>query len=318
MKILITGGLGFIGHHLSARFETLGHSVVITDIKTGYGLVNPDVMQDIFEQRKKLLATDRIYTIDVADTDGIDWLIKTHQLDVVVHLASYPRQNIVNAHPQLASQTMSQGLLNLLEASAKHSVTKFVYVSSSMVYGHCENQIVNEARECHPQGPYAIMKLVGEWLVRDWSRRTGINHVIVRPSAVYGPGDLLDRVISQFFHQAMQDNTLQVNGSDQYLNFTYIDDAVNGITGACLYDQCLNKTYNVLYDQTCNLLEAAQQVIAICGAGRIQVCQQDPAYPSRGQLSVGSARRDFGFDPKINLESGLKLYHAWLTHNSTE
>lgn len=315
MKILITGGLGFIGHHLSARFETLGHDVVITDIKTGYGLVSSDTMHKIFEQRKKLLATDRIYTIDVADTDGIDWLIKTHRPDVVVHLASFPRQKIVNAHPQLASQTMSQGLLNLLEASAKHSVKKFVYVSSSMVYGSCENQRVAETHECRPQGPYAIMKLAGEWLVRDWSRRTAISHVIVRPSAVYGPGDLLDRVISQFFHQAMQDNTLQVNGPDQCLNFTYIDDAVDGIADACMADQCENNTYNILYDQTSSLLEAAQQVIDVCGSGRIQACDRDPAYPVRGNLIIQSARLDFGFDPKISLKSGLKKYHAWLTNH---
>jgi nucleoside-diphosphate-sugar epimerase len=96
---------------------------------------------------------------------------------MVIHLASFPRQKVVNANPQWGSRSMSEGLLNLLEASSQHQVQKFVYVSSSMVYGNFEDTIGIGVMESHPTNPigqYGIMKLAGEWLVRDYTRRTGM------------------------------------------------------------------------------------------------------------------------------------------------
>jgi len=89
-----------------------------------------------------------------------------YQPHTVIHLASFPRQKVVNANPQWGSRTMSEGLLNLLEYSRKHGVKKFVYISSSMVYGDFQDQVREDA-PCRPQGQYGIMKLAGEWLVRD-------------------------------------------------------------------------------------------------------------------------------------------------------
>ena len=242
--ILVTGGLGLIGHNVVAQLEQQGHRVIITDTKTNYGIIPKDELDYLAAERRKKIITDRIYSIDISDREGIDWLIRTHRPDTVVHLASFPRQKVVNAHPQWGSRTMSEGLLNLLEACKAHTVCKFVYISSSMVYGDFTNDVTEDAN-CQPQGQYGIMKLAGEWLVRDYTRRTKMAHVIIRPSAVYGPLDVEDRVISKFLLTAMRGGVIKVNGANETLDFTYVDDAAEGIVAATLLD-VVNKTYNII------------------------------------------------------------------------
>jgi UDP-glucose 4-epimerase len=139
---------------------------------------------------------------------------------------------------------MSEGLLNLLETCNKYEVRKFIYMSSSMVYGDFTDDVKEDAI-CKPQGQYGIMKLAGEWLVRDYSRRTNLVHTIIRPSAVYGPLDVEDRVISKFLLTAMRGGVLKINGEKETLDFTYVDDAADGIVAAALSDNTENKTYNI-------------------------------------------------------------------------
>jgi nucleoside-diphosphate-sugar epimerase len=122
MKILVTGGLGFIGHNIVQRLESQGHTVYVTDTKTTYGIIPQAELDYLMAERRKKIATDRVHAVDIADQNSIDWLLQIYQPDTVVHLASFPRQKVVNADPQRGSQTMSEGLLNLLEAAKKYSV----------------------------------------------------------------------------------------------------------------------------------------------------------------------------------------------------
>jgi UDP-glucose 4-epimerase len=311
--ILVTGGLGLIGHNVVAQLEQQGHTVIITDTKTNYGIISAAELDYLLTERRKKIITDRIYSIDIADREGIDWLIRTHRPDTVVHLASFPRQKVVNANPQLGSQTMSEGLLNLLEACKAHTVCKFVYISSSMVYGDFTDNVTEDAN-CQPQGQYGIMKLAGEWLVRDYTRRTKMSHVIIRPSAVYGPLDVEDRVISKFLLTAMRGGTIKVNGATETLDFTYVDDAAKGIVAATLLD-VVNKTYNITKSHSRTLLEAAELAVKIVGKGTIQIQDKDEDFPSRGALNIQAARQDLGFDPQVDVEEGFQQYYEWLNNS---
>lgn len=317
-KILVTGGLGFIGHNVVAALEAQGHACVITDTQTTYGIVPQEELDYLIAERRKKIKTDRIYGIDLADRDGIDWLIREHRPCMVIHLASFPRQKVVNANPQVGSQTMSEGLLNLLEACSQHAVKKFVYVSSSMVYGNFEDIIgigVMENHATNPIGQYGIMKLAGEWLTRDYTRRTGMAHTIIRPSAVYGPLDVEDRVVSKFLLTAIRDGILNVNGGEECLDFTHVDDAAQGIAAATISDNSYNTTYNLTRGRSRSLLEAAELCVAIAGHGHIQIKTPDDNFPSRGQLNTQRARLDFEFEPKIDIEQGFKTYYEWLANS---
>jgi len=317
MKILVTGGLGFIGHRVVAELERLGHSVIITDIRTDYGVIPRDELDQLIRQRQQAIHTDRIYSIDICDTNGVDWLIRKHKPDTIIHLASFPRQKVVNSNPQWGSQVMSQGLLNLLEASVANQVRRFVYVSSSMIYGDFTEPDalgITEEHHANPKGAYGIMKLAGEWLVKDYSRTSDLEHVIVRPSAVYGPMDVEDRVVSKFLMAAMHDQELRVNGAQEQLDFTYVGDAAMGIVGAALSDRSANQTYNITRGQSHSLLEAAKLAVQLAGLGRICINDRDLSFPQRGQLNISRAYRDFGYHPVVNIETGFKLYYDWLQH----
>lgn len=314
MRILVTGGMGFIGHNVVAQLATQGHTVRIVDSKTDYGIIPFDELSFILTERRKKLAKDLIlHQIDVA-TPVVKFVFEQFLPDVVVHLASFPRQKVVNANPQLGSRVMSEGLLNLLELATRHQVQKFVYISSSMVYGDFADQVREDA-PCNPQGQYGILKLAGEWLVRDYSRRTGLDHVIVRPSAVYGPYDVEDRVVSKFLLTAMRGGQIQVNGSDEILDFTHVDDTAAGIVAAALSQGVTQGTYNITRGIGHTLLAAAELAVRIAGRGTICVNNRDMNFPSRGSLDISAAGRDLNYAPKIDIEQGFENYYHWITNS---
>jgi nucleoside-diphosphate-sugar epimerase len=313
--ILVTGGLGLIGHNVVARLEALGHTVVVTDTRTNYGIIPQEELDYLIAERLKKIKTTEIYGIDIADNDGIDFLLRKFCPDTIIHMASFPRQKVVNANPQLGSRAMSEGLLNLLESAKKHQVCKFLYISSSMVYGDFEDD-TTEDTVCRPQGQYGIMKLAGEWLVRDYTRSTGMAHTIIRPSAVYGPLDVEDRVVSKFLLTAMRGDKIKVNGSAETLDFTYVDDIASGIVSAALSNNTNNRTYNITKSHSRSLLDAANLAVKIVGRGTIDLQDRDADFPSRGSLNIDAARNDFDYFPQVDIEEGFQEYYKWLTKST--
>jgi nucleoside-diphosphate-sugar epimerase len=184
-----------------------------------------------------------------------------------------------------------------------------------MVYGDFTDD-VTEDYNCKPQGQYGIMKLSGEHIVKDYSRRNCFTHTIIRPSAVYGPLDVEDRVIAKFMLTAMRDGTLKVNGANETLDFTYVEDAADGIVTAALSPNTNNKTYNITKSHSRSLLDAANLAVKIAGKGTIEVKDKDADFPSRGALNIDAARKDFGYDPKVDVEEGFERYYEWLSTSS--
>lgn len=313
MKILVTGGTGLIGHNVVSRLEQLGHEVSIMDTQTTYGIIpQKEIDYLLYERRKKF--NSEIWLRDISNNEQVDRTFYLEEPEIVIHMASFPRQKVVNSNPALGSRTMSEGLLNLLEASVKYEVRKFIYISSSMVYGDFKDDVTEDAI-CKPQGQYGIMKLAGEWLVKDYARRDNMVYTIIRPSAVYGPLDVEDRVVSKFMLTAMRGGTLNVNGASETLDFTYVDDAADGIVAAALSDNTENKTYNITKSHSYSLLDAANLAVSIAGSGTVNVRDKDPDFPTRGALNIDAARKDFGFDPKVDVEEGFRKYYEWLSNS---
>jgi nucleoside-diphosphate-sugar epimerase len=317
MKILVTGGLGLIGHNVVAKLEELGHEPVILDTKTGYNQTPHAHLHYLLESRSKKIKTNHVYTFDIVpkgDINWIDWLMKKHEIEMVIHLASYPRQKLVNIDPIAASRVMIEGLINVLKTSKQNGIKKFVFISSSMVYGDFKDD-VKEDVICKPQGQYGILKLAGEMLVKDYCRASDLKYTIIRPSAVYGPLDVEDRVVAKFILNAMADGVLKVNGANESLDFTYVDDAAQGIVNAALSDNTNNKTYNITKSHSYTLLNAANLAIKIVGKGSVEVKEKDLDFPSRGALNIDAAKNDFGYDPKIDVEEGFENYYKWLQNS---
>jgi nucleoside-diphosphate-sugar epimerase len=125
--------------------------------------------------------------------------------------------------------------------------------------------------------------------------------------------DVEDRVIAKFMIAAMRGGTLNVNGKNETLDFTYVDDAADGIVAAALSNNTNNKTYNITKSHSRTLWDAANLAVKLAGKGTIVVRDKDADFPSRGALNIDAARRDFGFDPKIDVEAGFEKYYEWLS-----
>ncbi len=314
MNILVTGGLGLIGHNVVKRLQAQGHIVSIMDTKTNYGIIPQDQLDHLIAERTKDLDLSGLYNADISNVNDLENVFNIEQPEIVIHLASFPRQKVVNANPAQGSRVMSEGLISLLEMSDKYEVRKFIYASSSMVYGDFKDDVKEDA-VCRPQGQYGILKLAGEWLIKDYARRTNLAYTIIRPSAVYGPLDVEDRVISKFILNAMRGIPLKVNGASETLDFTYVDDAADGIVAAALSDNTDNKTYNITKSHSHSLLDAANLAVKVAGQGEIIVGEKDADFPSRGALNIDAARQDFGFDPKVSVEEGFQMYYNWLKND---
>jgi nucleoside-diphosphate-sugar epimerase len=313
-NLLVTGGHGLIGHNVVQRLQAREETVSVIDNHTTYGIIPQAEMDYLIGERLKKISDHTYYNQCITDSYEIDHIVEKEQPNVIIHCASFPRQKVVNANPAHGADVMMRGLINLLESAKKHGVERFVYISSSMVYGDFEDQVL-EDDECQPQGQYGIMKLAGEWLVKDYARRTGMEYVIIRPSAVYGPLDVEDRVVAKFMLSAMRDNTLRVNGASETLDFTYVDDAADGIVAAATRIMAKNNTYNITKSHSVTLLEAAEMIVEIVGKGKIEVKDKDADFPSRGALNIDRARTILGYDPKVDVEEGFQKYYEWLSNS---
>jgi nucleoside-diphosphate-sugar epimerase len=311
MKILVTGGAGFIGHAVVAKLEKQGHDVCILDNFTNYGIIPEREITALHAERLDRLKTKSVHRVDIRDFHAVSQVFEECLPDVVIHCAAFPRAKVVDINPMEGCSVLTGGLVNLLRACDRWRVRRFVYISSSMVYGDFE-MYGYEDMKCNPKGIYGILKLAGEDLTRDHCARAGIDHVILRPSAVYGPLDVEDRVVSKFLTAAMQNHEIVVHGKDELLDFTYVDDCVRGIVRAANSFNSSGRTYNITRGGSRTLLEAAEIAISVAGGGRIKLADANPSFPSRGTLSNIRAGQDFGYQGRVDIEEGFKLYHEWL------
>jgi nucleoside-diphosphate-sugar epimerase len=315
LKYLITGGAGFIGHNVTRFLEAQGHECVAVDSFTNYGFIPVDEITYLNTERRKRYTSD-VWMLDIRPSEQLDSMFAQFNPDVVIHMASFPRQKVVEQNPTLASDVMSTGLINLLELSKKNNVKKFVYISSSMVYGDFTADVSEDA-QCKPIGQYGIMKYLGEKLVEDYSRRGCFEHVIIRPSAVYGEWDVEDRVVSKFMTKAMRGEILKVNGPDEVLDFTYVEDTAMGIVLAATKDAANGNIYNITRSEQrqWTLKDAAELAVKIAGKGTLEIAPRDLSFPKRGRLNISRAQQDLGYTPTVNVEEGFQRYYTWYEQN---
>ena len=244
MNILITGAAGFIGHNLVYKLDNLGHVVHGVDNFTDYGIIPKEEITALHEARLCGMLSNTIDNVDIRDYPGLSKTFSMWKPDLVVHCAAFPRAKAVDLNPSDGCNVLTHGLVNVLRCCEEFKVDKFVYISSSMVYGDFD-LYGYEDMACNPKGLYGILKLAGESITKDQCERAKIAYTIIRPSAVYGPKDALDRVVSKFLTAAMRNEELVVCGGSEFLDFTYIDDCVEGIYKSALSDRSNSKTYNI-------------------------------------------------------------------------
>ncbi len=314
-KVLVTGGLGFIGHKVVEKLQKANYKVEIVDALTTYGLLDKEELEYLYNERLKLLHEDtQIHKMDIAEIDAMDAVFQQFKPDYVMHLASFPNEKLTKENPVEAAHTMCQGLATVLDNCVRHKIKRIMYTSSSMVLGSFNDDTspdgVTEFHNTDPQGSYAIWKRAGEQIVKQCNRESDLDYVIVRPSAVYGPLDNGNRVIAKFIVNAMRNQKLSVHGVKEKLDFTYVDDLADGMINSMLKGK--TGIYNLTRGKSVTINDAARTVTKIIGKGSVSIKEKDRDQPSRGTLNIDKAKKDFKFDPRIDVEEGIKLYYEWI------
>ena len=312
MKILVTGGYGFIGSKIVEMLSNDGHKVTVVDNQDTYGIMTKTELDKLYQWRTRNWMAENVSHIPGDILDRLVCLKAfSHNPDIVIHLATYPRAKIVDADPILGIPKVINTTTNLLWHSEKFGVRKFVYVSSSMVYGDFVDGTKEDAKT-KPKNIYGEAKLTGERMVKLFAKRDGLNYSIVRPSGVYGPGDMPDRVVSKFFDRAMNNNTITLHNGENKVDFTYREDAARGIVLAAL-SPVANVSFNITAGNATSLKTLAEKIISITGSeSDIEDIGNHSLYPLRGTLDISRAKDLLGYEPKYSLDEGLKNYYEWL------
>lgn len=315
MKYLITGGKGFIGSHIVEKLSQ-ENAVVVLDNEDNYGILNNEEQKRLYAWRTRNWNWKNISDIKGDVGNRLDCLKAfSHNPQTVIHLAAYPRAKMVENDPIVGVPKIINGTTNLLWHASKWDCFKFIYVSSSMIYGNFKDG-TKESSKTKPRNIYGEAKLAGERLVKLFMRKEGLNYNIVRPSGVYGPGDMPDRVVSKFFSNAMNDKAIDVHNGKNKIDFTYIDDVVDGIIKIANSKVC-NLSFNVTAGRATSLMQLAEKIIKLTGSNSdINDTGNHPLYPLRGTLDITRAGDLVGYKPTVELDEGLQKYYEWLKDKS--
>jgi nucleoside-diphosphate-sugar epimerase len=309
LKILVTGGEGFIGSWIVEKLSQMGHRVTTLDNSDTYGVIDREELDRLCQWRQR--NWKRVAKISGNVLMPLDRVCLRKQ-DIVIHLASYPRAKIVNDHPEMGVENIVVGTTGMLQDCVEYGVKRFVYVSSSMIYGNFTDG-TKEDFQPNPINIYGEAKLTGERLTQQFNRAAGLEYVIARPSGVYGAGDIPDRVLSKFFAAAMNNRDINVHDANNRVDFTYVEDTADGIIRCALEKKAANKIFNITAGSATSLGDAAEKIIQLTGSkSQIKDTGQNNLYPERGTLDIAQAKNLLNYQPQHNFDQGIKKYYEWL------
>lgn len=289
-SILVTGGAGLIGSVLSKSLLSAGHKVSVVDRlpapgwATGVNWFQTDIRNANWA---KILATAAPFA--------------------VVHLAACSAVTDAQKDPRLAVQTNVLALAKLLEAVvATADVRRFVFASSSTVYGHFIDDPAPESHSTTPVENYGRTKLIGEQLVQTYCESFEKDFVIVRPTAVYGKEDVARRVVSVLLEQARLGMPLTVdNDGAERLDFTHVDDVAQCFIRAAFSNEARNRILNFSFGQAHSIMELANLIASRIPGVQVRPRLTQQVRPRRGALNSSLAHDLLKVQPRYSLEDGL-------------
>jgi nucleoside-diphosphate-sugar epimerase len=322
-RVAIMGGAGFIGHNLALKLRELGAEPHVVDglqvnslgyYASGYNEnPNAEVYISIINERLELLRKSRIdlHIIDIREYHTVTTTLNHIKPDVIVHLAAVSHANRSNKDPFSTFDHSMRTIENVLDA-ARSSGTHVIYFSSSMVYGNFDGIAVTEDRECKPIGIYGALKYGAEKLIIGYNQVFNLPYTIVRPSALYGERCVSRRVGQAFIENALNGTDLTVNGDgSDSLDFTYIDDLVQGVILCITKASAKNEIFNITFGAGRKIEEMAKIVLDAFPGLRLTHKPRDGLMPERGTLSIDKATQLLGYQPNYPLHIGFKKYMEW-------
>jgi UDP-glucuronate 4-epimerase len=308
-RILVTGGAGFIGSHVCERLLERGDSVTVLD--------NFNDFYDPALKRANAarLADARIESGDLRDRALIARLFEQGEFDGVIHLAAMAGVRPSLLDPLHYEDVNVRGTLILLEELKTRPATRFVFASSSSVYGARDRVPFSETDDIHhPVSPYAATKRAGELLCYTHHHLYGIPTTCLRFFTVYGPRQRPEMAIAKFTRAILAGKPIPFFGDGSTRrDYTYIDDIVDGVLAAL--DRCAGyEIFNLGESATTSLSELVEMLGEICG--RKPILDRQPLQPGDVPLTcadISKSRRMLGYEPHTPVAQGLRQYVAWHT-----
>lgn len=318
MNVLVTGCAGFIGSHVVEALLERGDTVVGIDCFDDY--YDPNIKhKNIFESMQHPNFT--LYTNDI--TGYIDHIFRHHDIDVICHLAARAGVRPSIENPKLYQANNIIGTTNLLEAASKHDIDRFVFASSSSVYGEAaleyEALIEGHPMADFPISPYAASKRACEMLGYTYSRLYTMSFTALRFFTVYGPRQRPEMAIHRFTRNIMNGEKIYVFGDGTTSrDYTYISDCVNGVLAAIDEtdeDQAFHRTYNIGGGEEVELDRLIDIISEKVGKKAIiERISEQPGDVQHTVADITEAQRELGYNPKVSIEDGIKSFVEWMYH----
>lgn len=296
MRVLVTGGAGFIGSHLVGRLVQRGFEVVIFD----------NFSSGSRENLRDLVGDVEIVEGDIRDYESLE--AAARQTECVIHLAALIDVAESLEKPFLYFDVNVRGTLNVLEAAKRAEL--FVFASSAAVYGDPVRLPIDEGHPLQPLSPYGASKVAGEALVSAYARSRGFRPVVLRLFNVYGPkqSKAYAGVVMEFVKRIQQGEPPVIFGDGmQTRDLVFIDDVIEYLVRALALDR-VRGVYNIGSGKPVSVLELAETVARLMGRPDLK-----PVYtaPRPGDIehsfaSIAKAASDFGYEPTITLEEGIR------------
>ena len=309
MRVLVTGGAGFIGSHLVQKLLACGHQVVILDDFNDF--YDPQIKHGNIAE---FAADVAVYHVDLRDGDSVRNLFDREKIDVIMHLAARAGVRPSIQQPRLYYDTNVTGTLHLLESARVTGIERFVFASSSSVYGASKTIPFSENEHLtQTLSPYAATKVAGEFLCSTYSHLYNLRVVALRYFTVYGPRQRPDLAIHQFTRRIYAGQAIdQFGDGTTRRDYTYIDDVIHGTVAALQYEGPLFDIFNLGESDTIQLKDL---IAAIENAlGKKAKINQLPEQPGDMPLTcadISKARKLLGYKPTTRLGEGLPRFIDW-------
>jgi len=293
MKVLVTGGSGFIGSHVVDKLKDKGVNVRVFDS------IMPNYRNDI-----------EYYQGSILDLNALCFAMSG--IDAVMHLAAIADVKDVYNDPHYAESINVRGSINVLEACRRAGVKRVIYGSTTWVYSEADATSVDETTPLHaPTHLYTATKLTGEYYFQSYSKLYGLEITILRYGIPYGPRARDGAVVPIFVRKALNGEPLTIAGDgSQFRKFIYVEDLAEGNVLA-LQTIGKNKIYNLDGKEKVTIKQIAETVKKIIGNVKIEFIPQRPGDFSGKEVSSELAKKELGWEPKVSFEEGVRRYVAW-------
>jgi UDP-glucuronate 4-epimerase len=311
-RILVTGGAGFIGSHLVDRLLGNGDARV-TVVDNFNDFYDPAIKRANVASH---LGRDEFDLVeaDISDSQAMNELFARSRFDCVVHLAARAGVRPSLANPLEYEQTNVRGTFVLLEAARLSKVSRFVFGSSSSVYGiNSKIPFSEDDRIASPISPYAATKIGAEAACFAYSHLYNLAVVCLRLFTVYGPRQRPDLAIHKFARLMSQDKPIPVFGDGSTRrDYTFVEDIVSGLIAAMHYDKSRFEIINLGESEPIELRRLVELLER--ALGKRAILDEQPAQPGDVPVTyadISKARRLLGYDPKTNIETGIERFVEW-------